>query len=196
MLTKERPAIVQEQRQSEFVCSRCGAGRDCNCFAPAVARLAEKKEQDRQRAKAYRERSAPGQLAQAKSVLADNPGISASHLKKLCGSNIAMCRRALREAVASRDASVENIGKSLAVDDDDDVIDEKSNPEVPQRAFWYRVLKAKEYAENDLSGLEITKEMLEAVDAVISAWTRLRRQMIDAGASYRTVSDDIDAAKV
>jgi len=185
------PAIVQEQRQSEFVCSACGAARDCNCNAPALERLAEKKEQDRQRAKAYR----AGQLARARSALEENPGISAGKLKKLSGSRIDLCRRALREA-ASRDASIENIGKSLAVDDDDDVIDEKSNPEVRQRAFWYRVLKAKEYAENDLSGLEITKEMLEAVDAVISAWTRLRRQMIDAGASYRTVSDDIDAAKV
>jgi hypothetical protein len=178
MLTK--PAIVQEQRQSEFVCSACGAARDCRCDAPALERLAAKQEQDRQRSRAYRERSV-GQLARAKSVLADNPGISAYKLKQLSHANIAMCRRALRETTASRDASVENIGKSLVVDDDDDVIDEKSNPEVRQRAFWYRVLKAKEYAENDLSGLEITKDMLEAADAVISAWTKLRKQMERSG---------------
>src|SRR6516164_4934992 len=104
-----------------LTCTRCGGEdpKSCGCAAATATsreireKLATKYEQDRQRAKAYRERSATGQLAQAKSVLADNPGISASKLKKLSGSNIAMCRRALRET-ASRDAPVENIDESPA----------------------------------------------------------------------------------
>ena len=51
-----RPAIIEQVKQSKFICSACGSARDCNCNAPALERLAEKKEQDRQRAKAYRER--------------------------------------------------------------------------------------------------------------------------------------------
>jgi hypothetical protein len=35
------PAIVEPQRQSEFICSGCGAARDCNCNAPALKRVAE-----------------------------------------------------------------------------------------------------------------------------------------------------------
>jgi hypothetical protein len=50
--------ISETVKQSQFVCSACGAGRDCDCAAPALARLAAKNEQDRQRAKAYRERKA------------------------------------------------------------------------------------------------------------------------------------------
>jgi hypothetical protein len=104
-----------------WTCTRCGGEdpKSCGCSAATATsreireKLATKYEQDRQRSKAYRERSATGQLAQAKSVLADNPGISASKLKKLSGSNIAMCRRALRET-ASRDAPVENIDESPA----------------------------------------------------------------------------------
>src|SRR5262249_50061582 len=45
------PAIIEQQRQSEFVCSACGAGRECDCNAPALKRLAkleEKREQHRQ----------------------------------------------------------------------------------------------------------------------------------------------------
>jgi hypothetical protein len=55
--------------------------------------------------------------------------------------------------------------------------------------------RSRDAAKWDLNGLECTKEMLEAVDAVISAWTKLRRDLTDAGATYRTVSDDIDVAK-
>ena len=105
-----------------WTCTRCGGEdpKSCGCAAATATsreireKLATKYEQDRQRAKAYRERSATGQLARAKSVLADNPGISANKLKKLTGSNIAMCRRALRET-ASRDALVENTDESQAV---------------------------------------------------------------------------------
>lgn len=44
-----RPAIIEQVGQSQFVCSACGAGRDCDCNAPAMERLAEIKEQARQR---------------------------------------------------------------------------------------------------------------------------------------------------
>ena len=69
MLTKERPAVVQEQRQSEFICSACGASRDCDCNAPAVERLAAKQEQDRQRSKSYRERKTASRDAPVTSLL-------------------------------------------------------------------------------------------------------------------------------
>jgi hypothetical protein len=49
-------AIVQFQKKQEakFICSACGADRGCNCNAPAVEKLAEKLEQDRQRARKAR----------------------------------------------------------------------------------------------------------------------------------------------
>jgi hypothetical protein len=95
-----RPSTAKKLTQV-WTCTRCGGEdpKSCGCAAATATsreireKLATKYEQDRQRAKAYRERSATGQLAQAKSVLADNPGISANRLKKLSGSNIAMCRR-------------------------------------------------------------------------------------------------------
>lgn len=40
---------VQQIKQSKFICSACGSGRDCDCNAPALERLAELKEQARQR---------------------------------------------------------------------------------------------------------------------------------------------------
>lgn len=53
---KSTAQIIQfkNQRQSEFVCSACGADRYCNCNAPALERLAdleEKKERERQQAR-------------------------------------------------------------------------------------------------------------------------------------------------
>jgi len=43
------PAIVEQQKLSTFICSACGAGRDCDCDAPAWDRLAAVKELARQR---------------------------------------------------------------------------------------------------------------------------------------------------
>ena len=56
-----------------WTCTRCGGEdpKSCGCAAATATsreireKLATKYEQDRQRAKAYRERSATGQLAQA-----------------------------------------------------------------------------------------------------------------------------------
>jgi hypothetical protein len=56
MTVIEFPVPRQQVLQSKFICSACGADRDCQCTAPAVERLAQKQEQDRQRSKAYRER--------------------------------------------------------------------------------------------------------------------------------------------
>jgi hypothetical protein len=52
------PAIVERQKQSRFICSACGSGRDCDCNAPALERLAAKKENERKASQAYRERKA------------------------------------------------------------------------------------------------------------------------------------------
>jgi hypothetical protein len=51
-------AIVQFQKKQEakFICSACGADRGCDCNAPAVEKLAEKLEQDRQRARKARDK--------------------------------------------------------------------------------------------------------------------------------------------
>jgi hypothetical protein len=35
------PAIVEQQKQSKFICSACGAGRDCDCKAFALKRVIE-----------------------------------------------------------------------------------------------------------------------------------------------------------
>jgi hypothetical protein len=59
-LTDPPATIVQFQKKEEakFICSACGADRSCNWNAPAIEKLVQKQEQDRQRAKAYRERKA------------------------------------------------------------------------------------------------------------------------------------------
>jgi hypothetical protein len=54
-------AIVEQQKQSKFVCSACGSGRDCDCNAPARERLAEVKELARQRKIKQREKAEPNQ---------------------------------------------------------------------------------------------------------------------------------------
>jgi hypothetical protein len=51
-----RPAIIEQVKQSKFICSACGSARNCDCAAPALERLAELKEQARQRDRAYKER--------------------------------------------------------------------------------------------------------------------------------------------
>jgi hypothetical protein len=50
---------VEQITQSKFVCSACGSGRDCDCAAPALERLAEIKEQARQRQIKKREQEKP-----------------------------------------------------------------------------------------------------------------------------------------
>jgi hypothetical protein len=58
MSVVEFPAPRQQQLQAKYICSACGADRGCQCNAPAIEKLAQKQEQDRRRAKAYRERKA------------------------------------------------------------------------------------------------------------------------------------------
>ena len=83
----------------------------------------------------------------------------------------------------ARNAPVENPDESApAVEDDDfDFLDKspdpagtaRLHPEVRLRGFWYRVLKAKDYAEmDDMKGIACTQEMLEAMIAVPSAWIK------------------------
>lgn len=47
---------LDQRQQTKFVCSACGSGRDCDCNAPALERLAEIKERKRQEARRYRDR--------------------------------------------------------------------------------------------------------------------------------------------
>jgi hypothetical protein len=51
-----RLAIIEQVKRSKFICSACGGARDCDCAAPALERLAELKEQARQRDRAYKEK--------------------------------------------------------------------------------------------------------------------------------------------
>jgi hypothetical protein len=62
------PAIVEQQKQSKFICSACGSGRDCDCNAPALERLTKIKEQARQRQIRHREREKAEQNQQPRSV--------------------------------------------------------------------------------------------------------------------------------
>jgi hypothetical protein len=55
------PAIVEQQKQSKFICSACGSARDCACDAPALERLAAIKEQTRQRTIKAREKAKENQ---------------------------------------------------------------------------------------------------------------------------------------
>ena len=59
------------------------------------------------------------------------------------------------------------------VDDDDKLEDENTDPAVLQRLFWYRVLKAKEYAEfKEFRDLPVTKDMLDAASEAAAAWVK------------------------
>jgi hypothetical protein len=55
-MSDTKSAVVQQIKQSKFICSACGSARDCDCAAPALERLSEIKEQSRQRVRPYRER--------------------------------------------------------------------------------------------------------------------------------------------
>jgi hypothetical protein len=48
------PEMVRQQRgqESPFVCSSCGADRGCDCNAPALERIAAKRERDRETSRA------------------------------------------------------------------------------------------------------------------------------------------------
>lgn len=65
MSVVEFPAPRQQALQAKYICSACGADRVCNCSAPAIEKLAQKQEQDRQRAREYRARKAEEGGAQA-----------------------------------------------------------------------------------------------------------------------------------
>jgi hypothetical protein len=54
MSNKPQLSIVQQQKQSEFVCSACGAGRDCDCNAPALKRLAAQREANKEAVRRHR----------------------------------------------------------------------------------------------------------------------------------------------
>jgi hypothetical protein len=58
MSVVEFPAPRQQALQAKYICSACGEDRICNCNAPAIEKLAQKQEQARQASKAYRERKA------------------------------------------------------------------------------------------------------------------------------------------
>ena len=64
---------LQKKEEAKFMCSACGSDRGCNCNAPAVEKLAEKIEQDRQRAKAYRERKKAQEKQQVRHVTPEQP---------------------------------------------------------------------------------------------------------------------------
>ena len=59
MKTTAEVIQFQKKQEAKYICSACGADRVCNCAAPAVEKLADKMEQDRQRARrAYEKKKA------------------------------------------------------------------------------------------------------------------------------------------
>jgi hypothetical protein len=66
------PAIVEQQKQSKFICSACGSARDCDCAAPAMERIAEIREQKRQAQAKWREKSKENN-DRVESTSADSP---------------------------------------------------------------------------------------------------------------------------
>jgi len=243
MLTK--PAIVQEQRQSEFICSACGSARDCDCNAPALARLAAKKENERKASKAYRDRKksasydAPVEITDK---FQPEPEASAEARKahfrdqaspEQLDAMIAAAKKSQPvpepvsvdvsvleppkvevlggKTIETMPPAVEVTGgiRVIEMPPYDLVRNGKPVSHVPATPADYKLVRttrathyldvaqrSRDAAKWDLIGLKCTKEMLSAVDDVISAWTRLRRQLVDAGASYRKVSGDTDVAKV
>lgn len=204
-----KPAIIKEQQQSEFVCSACGAARDCKCNAPALERLAAKDEGSRQRQKAYRERKAA--LHNAPVEITDEfepePEASAEARKAHYRDQVspeqldAMIRGAGKKVTSvTGGIRLANGGKPMPVEFiiKPPISVTKSPPyeivRLTRAGHYLEVAQQSEAAANWNLEIKFTKEHLDAVDAVISAWTKLRRDLIDAGVSYRP-GDDNDAAK-
>jgi hypothetical protein len=72
------PAIVEQQKQSKFICSACGSARDCDCVAPAMERIAEIREQARQRKIKQRESEKAEQNQQSRHVTEDKSDLAGS----------------------------------------------------------------------------------------------------------------------
>ena len=64
---------VQQIKQSKFVCSACGSGRDCDCNAPALEREAARREAQRQADARYAERRKEKRQQKQQSVDIDKP---------------------------------------------------------------------------------------------------------------------------
>jgi hypothetical protein len=79
-MTRAEIVQLRPQEQVKFQCSACGADRGCDCNAPAIEKLAAKQEQDRQRAKAYRDRKAASRDAPV-DILEDSPAASADRMR-------------------------------------------------------------------------------------------------------------------
>jgi hypothetical protein len=87
---KYEAAIVEQLKQSQFICSACGAARDCDCNAPAMKRLAEleareaaERERQRQKAKEHREKKKAEQNQESRSGTLDDAEASAAERKAL-----------------------------------------------------------------------------------------------------------------
>jgi hypothetical protein len=77
--------IVRQQEQSEFVCSACGAGSDCDCHAPGLRRtsdqtIAAREAQQRWREKAKQKQRSVDDLPDVENV-EESPAASAERQK-------------------------------------------------------------------------------------------------------------------
>jgi hypothetical protein len=64
---------VQQIKQSKFVCSACGSGRNCDCNAPALEREAARREAQRQADARHAERRKAKRQQKQQSVDIDKP---------------------------------------------------------------------------------------------------------------------------
>jgi hypothetical protein len=77
-----RPAFEQQIKQSKFVCTACGGGRDRDCNAPAMEREAARKEANRQANQRLREKKRQ-EKQQARDITPEEPAPSEDWKKKI-----------------------------------------------------------------------------------------------------------------
>jgi hypothetical protein len=140
----------QKKQEAKFICSACGADRACDCNAPAVEKLAEIKEQARQRDRAYKERKRQ-QKQQSGDVAAREP-------ERAKGAEVSIEQR--RAEYAALDAESTAV---LSVEDDL----EDATPDQYRRAFLLRALDAIGFAV--YSG-EVDEEVIIAAERVVMHW--------------------------
>lgn len=115
----------QKKQEAKFICSACGGDRACDCNAPAVEKLAEKREQDRQRARRAYEKKKSEQDQQPSHVrnddsLEETPTETVSDADHEEGLRVIAVRGLLNRAAEAKEMAT--LGKLQASDITDAMI--------------------------------------------------------------------------
>jgi hypothetical protein len=152
----------QNKQEAKFICSACGADRGCNCNAPAVEKLAEKLEQDRQRAKRARERKKHEQNQASRHVTDQGEEL------------------ANRRATGSAEVDIEQRRAEYAALGDDSPTRCLLTPEAELEPDEYRpkfLLRALDAVYMAVYSGEVDSEVVAAAEQVVAAWQSLTQEL-------------------